>query len=1062
VAVAAAETPPPEHVLFYDAAYSVVYGGQMEPAVQYFTAQGFAVMDTRELLAWIKTRIERGTCADTAVLQISDVTPTPLVEPWDKTCPLYRYCESGGRYIVAGGTPLYAFEGERDFTITDQGADTPEGKRLLTSVFGVHFVYALQGKGKKLMPAGTAWGLDRGAWLNSLQTGVPPADVTLAFAQSEDDSAALAWLKNLNPALPNSGLVGMCVSICDSLPLLEALYKLCVYAGTPLTAVPQVDWRKAAAEPELGVRFSMRCGELERRAFQRGETIPVRLAVHGTQYAGQAVEVEVRAEGAVVWQRAYPRGGVSGLTVSEDLETRDLRCGEYELRCVVAGSAPSSETFWICPARRHNPFPWFLCKMHRKNPSRERLALDYARANTLNVNLYDLYQFEKITPDTEAAGTLGRTLDLMLRNNLMCALPPGAMPLYTARDDEKLILANGQPLQHGVQAAISWRAIADGHLTPYRDSLRRQVALLRATRSPAVVPFFFTNDDGSMPGSYDFNPTTLAALEQQTGLKRDALPPLREVSRNTFMPEVAPGVIADDHPWLRYYRWHAAQYARLSQAAMEGIETGWPGSLVSDMGCMSGPLYSARGFYPPLSHSTLNTAGFYQYDFWSYSYPFSIEAARMGNRDKPVAVTLSASYIPWGAAFQRSMIYEVLAQAPAYMGFWSLEARRRDRWELEEESYAEMQRIGARLAGVADLLTRSHTQRRQGALYVGLAQLCFRAQDPHFHSYDLRAAYENFRRAGADLELVCDEELLGGRAAQYKAVFVCGLKWITQGAKSALEAYIRNGGVVVVDRGTTVPILGAVQAAGPFGSDFDDAHGLQDAGEPANVALCRSYVEAHLEPDLITAPTPDTVVRVNQAGVTPVAWVLDVLSRDELLASRQARIDDWDRGVRDHLVRLEAAAPTVRKMLRFRAGYWVYDLWSHAEVALQPAAEGWNQGEVAMEFCGGTPLCLYRDRIEALRVLRQAKRVQRGGPAHFAFELSSRKGAPVRGLVPAEVRVYGPDGSEAWEYGSNPLIEDGALQVALGLAANDAPGEWRMTVRELCSGLTAVVEFRVE
>ncbi len=1062
LAGAAEALPLPDRVLFYDPTYSVVYAGQMAPAVDYFTAQGFAVLDTKALLAWIKVRVEGGNAAGTAVLQISDVVPTPLVEPWDKTCALYRYCAAGGRYIAAGGSPLYSFEGEHDFTISDQGADTPDGKRLLTHVFGVNFVYALKGKGRKLTPAGTAWGLDDGAWLNSLQTGVPPADVTLAFAQSEDGTAALAWLKNVNPAEPSSGLVGLCSYICASQPLLEALYRLCVYAGTPVKDVPKVDWHKLAPEPEIGVRVSMRYGRLERRAFQRGEKIPLRIAVHGTTYTGQAVGVEVRGPDGVVWEKSYPRGGATGLCVNEDLETRALRCGEYQLACSVAGAPASTETFWVCAARRQNPFPWFLCKMHRKNPSRERLALGYARANYLNVNLYDLYQFEKITPGTEPAGALGRYLDLMLRDNLMCALPPGAMPLYAERDDEMLLLANGKPLSHGVQPAISWRGIVDGHLTPYRDSLRRQVELLREARSPAVVPFFFTNDDGSMPGSYDFNPVTLAAFEKQSGLKREALPPMQQVSPNIFMPEVAPGVIADDHPWLRYYRWLAAQYALISQTAMEGIEAGWPGSLVSDMGCMSGPLYGARAFYPPLSHSTLNTAGFYQYDFWSYSYGFSIEAARMGNREKPVAVTLSASYIPWGAVFQRSMIYEVLAQAPAYMGFWSLEARRRDRWDLEEESYSEIRRIGERLASVADLLTQSQVRRRQGALFVGLAQLCFRAKDRHFQNHDLRAAYENLRRAGAELDLVCSEELASGRAAQYRVIFLNGVQWVTQGDKDALEAYIRNGGVVVADSGTTVPIEGALRAAGPFGSSFDDAHGLQDAGEPANVALCRTYVEAHIEPDLVTTPTPETVIHVNQAGATPLVWVLDVLNRDAMLASRQARIDDWDRGVRNHLVRLEAATPTVRKTLRLREGYWAYDVWAHQELALRPAGAGRNQGEVTTEFYGGTPVCLYRDRIDDLCAVRPARQIQRGDTAHFAFELRSARGTPVRGWVPAEFRVTYPDGTEAWEYGGSRLIKDGALQIALSPALNDVRGPWRLSVRELCSGRRAEVGFKVE
>ena len=96
---------------------------------------------------------------------------------------------------------------------------------------------------------------------------------------------------------------------------------------------------------------------------------------------------------------------------------------------------------------------------------------------------------------------------------------------------------------------------------------------------------------------------------------------------------------------------------------------------------------------------------------------------------------------------------------------------------------------------------------------------------------------------------------------------------------------------------------------------------------------------------------------------------------------------------------------------------------------------------------------------KSLRVVRQVTKIQRGDAASFIWELTSARGTPVRGLVPAEVRVYGPDGSEVWEYGSNSLIENGVLQVQLKTAMNDAVGSWRMTVRDLCSGQTADAAF---
>ena len=108
-------------VVFYDANYSVRYGGDPEPALRYFQAQGFQHLDTRGLLAWFERTIKDGQAPASAVVQLSDITPTLLVLPWDKTSPLYRYCEAGGRFVAPAGTPLYGFEDETGIAVKNQG-----------------------------------------------------------------------------------------------------------------------------------------------------------------------------------------------------------------------------------------------------------------------------------------------------------------------------------------------------------------------------------------------------------------------------------------------------------------------------------------------------------------------------------------------------------------------------------------------------------------------------------------------------------------------------------------------------------------------------------------------------------------------------------------------------------------------------------------------------------------------------------------------------------------------------------------------------------------------------
>ena len=103
-----------------------------------------------------------------------------------------------------------------------------------------------------------------------------------------------------------------------------------------------------------------------------------------------------------------------------------------------------------------------------------------------------------------------------------------------------------------------------------------------------------------------------------------------------------------------------------------------------------------------------------------------------------------------------------------------------------------------------------------------------------------------------------------------------------------------------------------------------------------------------------------------------------------------------------------------------------------------------------------------RDPSRGLRLDSQEPQARRGSTAHFLFRLVSDGGAPVRGLVPAEVKVTRPDGSDAWEYGDSTLIRGGVLLVSLDLARNEPAGRWRLSVRELCSGKTAEAAVAVK
>jgi hypothetical protein len=1044
-----------EKILFYDDAYSVQYGGVMEPALQYFAAQSFRRLDTVGLKEWIEDGLKRKTCAGTTVLQISDITSKELAEPWDKTSVIYRYCAAGGRWVAPGGNTFYSFEGRNDFTITNQDAYIPDSKKFITSLFGAKRVYGLKGKGRKITVLGKAWGLKDAdsVWTRYLTTGMPPESVRPLIV-SDDGKVSQLWHANINPKYPHSGLIGMCLYLRDFEPMLEAIYRLCVFDGKPVEA-PKVEWRPKQVALDYDIQISSVIGGIPRKAFQRGEIIPVRLQVSGTRYSGEEVRLKIQDGDRILWEQTFPRKRRTGLIANIEVPTSRFRCGDYIVSAEIPDKLEKRATYFVCPARRNSSLPWFVCKMHRKNPRREEVALRYLRKKNLNAMIFDLYQLENADKDKKTAARLGNYLDLLLRLNLSASARPTAINLYANEDVERVVLYDGSALKHGTRAILSWRAFKERHLDKYRNSLRRQTELLRKTRSPVLVPYFTTNDDGSMGGNFDFNERTMAEFTKRTRLERKSLPPLKKMpaGHSVFMPEVEPGVVPDKHPWLEYFRYHCSNYSEISRASMEGIQSGWPGSLVADTGCMAGPLYVPRGFYPPLSIPTLNTASFYQYLFWFHAYPFGIEAARMGNRDKPVGLVISASWIDWGRIFQRGVFYRTLAEAPKFIGLWSMDARREQRWDREEESWDEMASISAKLQPISSFINRQQIIPRHAAMFFGLAQNCFDTSDKHLRPYYIRTALANFQRVGAKLDLIATEEVMNGILPNYDAIFISGHRWMTEGAKKRFEDYVVSGGSVILDSRTSINIKGAVKAKTPFGT------GLNDVAESSAFEQCKSLVSRFLKPEIMLAESPNTLIRVNRVGRTPVAWVLDAESHAEIKTLNRMHSEDWDNGTYRSMKEWAGKEPRVEKVIRVKEPYYAYDLYAMKEIPLTENDSGWRTGKLTTEFYGAKPLALYEQQLGALRSITAAHSIKGGESFVAYFELRSKDDALLRGTVPAVVTVQQPNGKEAWEYGGPACIEDGLLAVKIQTAINDLSGAWKVVVKECCTGQKAEASF---
>ena len=1003
----------PVRVLFDDPDYYSRYAGDTECAKRYFQAQGFRSMTAPELL----TFMQGPDIAGSVILCLSDITPSSWAIPYDRTSPLYQYCAKGGRYVVPAGSTFAFFIGKEDVAVT---SFPPNKNCFLFKAFGILPIYGLRGKDSLVTETGKKWNLEKdfSAWADGLDLAIPSEYVT-PLVSANNGKAALVWQKNINPGYPYSGLIGCCFKLRDYLPMLETIYRLCVFDGKELD-VPKVSYAPESRR-SAPVELTTCVNGIPRSVFERGETIPVQTIFNN---------------GKKAWVlQVFDEHGKKLLETSgEMIDTSNFSSGKYLIRCVSDGSSVAEKTFTLVAKRKANTFPFMVWKNSRPHLAREEYAARFIAGLGMNQNIDDIHQMTNANH-----ARLGNVIDHALLNHQLFSVRTSILSHYTADPSEKLILYDGKVHQHGIHESTSSRAVAASPDRIVRN-LKAQIAAVEAANAPNFYPFVIVNDDGSMLGNFDFNPLTMTDFEGRTGLKKSDLPPLvkLKIGNNLFIPEVAPGIVPWNHPFLEYFRYHCANYNKIAAANVEGAG----GKPVGDIGLMSGPLYVGRGFYPPLSHANYNTVCFYNYTFWYSAMTFNIEAARTAGRDKPLGVLTSGVYIPWGNIYQRGILYRILAEAPAFVGLYHLDDSNMALLKEQcESTWKGNREVAFRIAPASEFFKMQKISPRRGALLMSLAQMCFKIDHKNAYPYSMYSALENFRRAGFSLDVLSSEEIIAGKLKDYDVIFINDCQWLTDRVKKMLEQYISSGGHVVSDRQTTVRIEGAEQSSVPFGM------GLSDIGQPETVAVCRQYAGKFVRNPLIAAEGGNTAVFVNaMPDQTPLIWILDCESNAELKANQSAMNKDWTRGLYRRLNEMAAGLPVQPCRLAVAKGWNIYDLFNHREIPVQN-----GKIELGLHRLDAAALLMLRDRVGSVSLKAVPATVRTGRTVDMNAVLLTPEGKPVSGTVPAEFTVM-LDGKELWEYGGNSVFQNGKMSFRLPVAINAPQGDWRITVRELASG----------
>lgn len=97
--------------------------------------------------------------------------------------------------------------------------------------------------------------------------------------------------------------------------------------------------------------------------------------------------------------------------------------------------------------------------------------------------------------------------------------------------------------------------------------------------------------------------------------------------------------------------------------------------------------------------------------------------------------------------------------------------------------------------------------------------------------------------------------------------------------------------------------------------------------------------------------------------------------------------------------------------------------------------------------------------VESISLEPTQRQVARGRP--MPLELGLKASRPNTGRHWFRIEVFGPDGTERRHYAQNVAVVDGSGNALVPFALNDPTGEWRITARDVASGVRGEVRVKV-
>jgi hypothetical protein len=384
--------------------------------------------------------------------------------------------------------------------------------------------------------------------------------------------------------------------------------------------------------------------------------------------------------------------------------------------------------------------------------------------------------------------------------------------------------------------------------------------------------------------------------------------------------------------------------------------------------------------------------------------------------------------------------------------------------------------------GRQGIVETNHLFQKLGPIFVGqpptkppVALLYSLSQVIHTQTKDREANYAHAMPQGATLPLVylagkllqqqflgvVEEDILDGTLANdHKAVLLCSLDYLDPKVVRGLEDFAAGGGLVLMTGDSTVTIRGAV--ALPVKPRMPDQEKIDELMKAKKYDQLGPYQTMGKFFEAATPIAKAIEAELKKAGIRPplesdvpaVAVTRQGSGEVEYLFAVNAA---YDSAKGDKLAQKAIAAT-----LTFpKEGGPIYDAVVGGSVAVKADGDKlrgqFRFGPGQMRIFARTTRPLGGVKIATPILRRELTRDEAPIRVEIAAAVTDNGGGLLSGSVPLHIRVIDPLGVTRHEL--YHATRQGQFAVSLPLAANDVPGKWNLTIRELLNNNEQTAEF---